>query len=110
MPPAPVKPASPTLATLEDVDFRPDPEQRLAGASELGGIGAAVERLLAEIDIPDLGRADPPEEQWPGRWVNVEDVAMSSGDERDWFNFRMRLTAHVRAMKLFRQAGAEGAS
>ncbi len=29
---------------------------------------------------------------------------MSSGDERDWFSFRMRLTAHVRAMKLFRQA------
>ena len=104
MPPALSKPASPTLATLEDVDFQQDPEQRPAGASELGGIDAVVERLLGQIDIPDLGRADPPEEQWPGRWVNVEDVAMSSGDERDWFNFRMRLTAHVRAMKLFRQA------
>ena len=102
--PALLKPASPTLATLEDVDFQEDSEQRPAGASELGGIDAVVERLLGQIDIPDLGRADPPEEQWPGRWVNVEDVAMSSGDERDWFSFRMRLTAHVRAMKLFRQA------
>ena len=103
MPPALAKPALPTLATVEDVDFRQDPEQRLAGTSELGGIDAVVERLLAEIEIPDLGCADPPEEQWPGRWVNIEDVAMSSGDERDWFTFRMRLTAHVRAMKLFRQ-------
>ncbi len=53
--PALIKPASPTLATLEDVDFREDPDRRLAGASELGGIDAAVERLLAEIEIPDLG-------------------------------------------------------
>ena len=63
MPPALAKPALPTLATVEDVDFRQDPEQRLAGTSELGGIDAVVERLLAGIEISDLGCADPPEEQ-----------------------------------------------
>ena len=45
----------------------------------------------------------PPEDQWPGRWVDARDVMLSSGDERDWFTFPQRMEAHVRAMKLFRQ-------
>ena len=99
-------PPSPTLATLEDVDFLEENERRHSGEYE--SIDETVERLLADLqdDVGniDLGRADPPEEDWPGRWVDYRDVMLSSGDERDWFTFKHRLTAHVRAMRLFRQA------
>ena len=41
-----------------------------------------------------LGRTDPPESEWPGRWANEDDVAMACGDERDWFTHKMRLAAY----------------
>ena len=40
-----------------------------------------------------LGRGDPPPSAWPGREMTVEDVALASGDERDWFSFQHRLEA-----------------
>lgn len=100
--PALATPASPTLHDLSEAEVRPWP------AGEYESIDETVERLIAEVEDDlgniDLGRADPPEQDWPGRWVDYRDVMLSSGDERDWFTFRHRLTAHVRAMRLFRQA------
>ena len=54
-----------------------------------------------------LGRADPPESAWAGRWIDEDDVAMSCGDERDWFDDpEMRFQAHRDAMTRFRQGRA----
>ena len=107
-------PPSPTLASLQDIDFVQDDGRLISddAAAQLAGeyesIDATVARLLAEFEEEngplEKGRADPPESEWPGRWVDVRDVAASAGDDRDWFSFEMRLKAHVRAMKLFRQA------
>ena len=114
MPPALLTPQSPTLASLEDIDFVQDDGRLISddAAAQLAGeyesIDATVARLLAEFEEEngplEKGRADPPESEWPGRWVDVRDVAASAGDGRDWFSFEMRLKAHVRAMKLFRRA------
>ncbi len=95
-------PESTTLHDLSEAEVRPWP------AEEYESIDQTVERLIAEVEDElghlNLGRADPPEEEWPGRWIDVRDVMLSAGDERDWFTFKHRLTAHVRAMRLFRQA------
>ena len=32
-------------------------------------------------------------DEWPGRWVDDEDVAAACGDERDWFQYQHRLKA-----------------
>ena len=114
MPPKLLTPQSPTLASLDDIDFVQDDGRLVSdeAAAELAGeyesIDATVARLLAEFEEEngplEKGRADPPESEWPGRWVDVRDVAASAGDDRDWFSFEMRLKAHVRAMKLFRRA------
>ena len=49
----------------------------------------------------DKERRDPPESQWPGRWVNEADVTLSSGDERDWFTLEQRLAAFHEAMNRY---------
>ena len=112
--PALAKPASPVL---EELNGHVDADSRLVDADEQlfieeGGpfetVRETAERLIREIQEEagqlDLGRKDPPEDQWPGRWVDARDVMLSSGDERDWFTFPQRMEAHVRAMKLFRRA------
>ena len=53
---------------------------------------------------PLLGRADPPESQWAGRWINETDVALSSGDERDWFTLEQRLATFNEGMKRYQTA------
>ena len=53
---------------------------------------------------PLLGRADPPESQWAGRWVNEADVALSSGDERDWFTPEQRLATFHEGMQRYQTA------
>ena len=108
------KPPSPTLAALEDPNVLRDGEHDadaqlfIEEGRPFETVKETAERLIREIQEEsgqlDLGRADPPEDQWPGRWVDARDVMLSSGDERDWFSFRMRMEAHVRAMKLFRRA------
>ena len=69
------------------------PTDGKAGAGSRSGFGTPV-----------LGRVDPPENRWAGRWIEEPDVALSSGDDRDWFRYQMRLRAHLDGMKRFRQA------
>ena len=100
------RPAPDALLLPDDIDFLEEGDPR--SAIEPESIDETVERLIREFEIDngpiDLGRADPPENEWPGRWIDIRDVANSSGDERDWFTFRQRARAHVRLMRLFRQA------
>ena len=55
---------------------------------------------------PLLGRADPPESQWAGRWINETDVALSSGDDRDWFTLEQRLAAFRNSVERYQRARA----
>ena len=105
MPPALWKPESPMLAALEpeaptlgDV-LANDPERETLTVAEV------MEELQEILKGVNLGRADLPEEEWPGRPVNVRDVLDSCGDERDWFQgFPLRMRAHVQAVGRFRLA------
>ena len=54
--------------------------------------------------LPRLGRRDPPESAWAGHDVTEDAVVVASGDDRDWFEYEMRLRAFRRGQKLFRQA------
>ena len=107
MPPDLIRPASPVLEELEELRSADD-QLIVEEGLPFETVEETVRRLLSEIkeEVSDLelGRSDSPEDEWSGRWVGIHDVRMSSGDERDWFNFTQRLTAHVRAMRLFRQA------
>ena len=72
----------------------------------LDEIVAEVREMFRGID---LGRGDPLEDDWVGRWANLDDVAASAGDERDWFEeggsgFDRRVKAHLQAMALYRLA------
>ena len=53
---------------------------------------------------PLLGRADPPESQWAGRWINEEDVALSSGDDRDWFTLEQRMATFHEGVQRYQTA------
>lgn len=87
-----------TTATLE----RP-PEARLIVPDD---DTEAVKRSPLEVGtpLPQLGRRDPPPSAWPGETVTEDAVAVASGDERDWFIYRMRLAAFRRGRALFQQA------
>ena len=63
-----------------------------------------ADEITKAYKIADMGRHDPPEDEWAGRSVSIDDVADSSGDERDWFSFPMRLEAHLLEVALFRKA------
>ena len=51
-----------------------------------------------------FGRGDPPEDEWPGRRVTPEDVALSCGDPRDWFTYEMRLQAYYDSWERYEDA------
>ena len=87
-----------TTAILE----RP-PEARLIVP---GYAAEAVKRSPLEVGtpLPQLGRRDPPPSAWPGETVTEDAVAVASGDERDWFIYRMRLAAFRRGRALFLRA------
>ena len=57
---------------------------------------AEAERRRATSD-----RSDPPEEEWAGREIDIDDVINAGGDYRDWFSVDMRINAHLRARGLF---------
>lgn len=63
-----------------------------------------ADEITKAYKVADMGRHDPPEDEWAGRPVKVDEVADSSGDERDWFLFPMRLEAHLLEIALFRKA------
>ena len=96
MPPALLKPSSPTLAEIQAEDL--DPMLETLTVAE---VMAELREIFRDTE---MGRRDIPEDAWPGRRANAEDVHLSAGDERDWFDFDMRLEAHLRAWGLFRQA------
>ena len=54
-----------------------------------------------------MGRQDPPESDWAGRWVTEEDVNMACGDERDWFTYEMRLRAFRQGWARYTKARAK---
>ena len=54
----------------------------------------------------DKERRDPPESQWPGRWVNEADVTLPSGDDRDWFTLEQRLAAFRNSVERYQRARA----
>ena len=95
MPPALVKPTSPVLEELEEFADA-DAQLVIEEGRDFETIEQTVERLIGEIREEvgelDLGRADPPEADWPGRWVDVRDVMLSSGDERRLVH--LQATAH----------------
>lgn len=51
-----------------------------------------------------LGRADPPESEWPGREVDETDVAAACGDPRDWFDYEDRLHFHYLVKEYYERA------
>lgn len=51
--------------------------------------------MAITIKRSDLGRKDPPPDEWPGRDMTVLDVVQASGDERDWFSLQHRLDAYT---------------
>ena len=52
----------------------------------------------------DAERRNPPEPELFGHRVNETDVALSSGDGRDWFPLDQRLAALHKAMNIHRAA------
>ena len=60
------------------------------------------------IDPPGVAeyaaRGNPPPGKWPGRTIGREDVAMASGDPRDWFRYGHRLEAAEDAWLEWRDA------
>ena len=65
---------------------------------------AAARSGRSGFGTPLLGRADPPESQWAGRWINEEDVALSSGDDRDWFTVDQRLATFHEGVQRYQTA------
>ena len=49
-------------------------------------------------DPPNIsfGRSIPPENAWPGRRTNPDDVARACGDGRDWFRYFHRIDRHLK--------------
>ena len=80
------------------------PSQLLERDLDAAAPNGRVARSPLAVGTPLLGRQDPPESRWAGRWINEDDVALSCGDERDWFGHAMRRQAHRDAMTRFRQA------
>ena len=46
---------------------------------------------IAEIERPQFGQLETPEEEWPGEWTRKAHVAQGCGDARDWFTARTHL-------------------
>ena len=65
---------------------------------------AAARSGRSGFGTPLLGRADPPESQWAGRWINEEDVALSSGDDRDWFTLEQRMATFHEGVQRYQTA------
>ena len=61
-------------------------------------------RSRSGFGTPLLGRADPPESQWAGRWINEEDVALSFGDDRDWFSLEQRMATFHEGVQRYQTA------
>ena len=65
-----------------------DPEQE-AFAREVDG-----KTLYRDPPNVSFGRGIPPEADWPGRRVDLDDVAAACGDGRDWFRYWHRRHLH----------------
>ena len=62
------------------------------------GTNTLCEVTMANVN---LGRADPPRSDWPGREVDETDVLKACGDDRDWFATSQRLEAFRKVKACF---------